>query len=156
MKNEVRLGSKVHSLLLKAAAHHPGRENHHYIYLLGKSKRKNIIQGAVLLKTNDNGCSYMPSVTAESLHKAYVSLIRKKLIPCGMARVSQDLPADADWVEDCGFAVAECGEFMLSIDTSHVIAHRAINVHRSTDENGTDEYVSDYDVETLPISITDK
>ena len=154
--NEVRVGSKIHSFLINAVKKYRSNSTRlPQIYLLGKSKRRGIIQDAVLLKPCGGGCSNMPSIAPQSLHKAYISLVRKNLIPCGLARVAHQLPFSAEWdIGDCGSAIAQCGEFIISVDTENVKAYTATNI-RWDGEDGN-KYLSDFNVKPLSISITDK
>lgn len=148
--NEVRLGSKIHSFLINAVKKYTSDTSFPQIYLLGKDKKTDIVQKAILLKCS-GGCSNMPGIVNQSLHKSYISLVRKNLIPCGLARVARNLPNSADWnTDDGGPAGALCGEYMISVDADNMKAYTATNVRRDG------KYVYDYNIKPLPIRITDK
>src|ERR1035437_9005312 len=55
------------------------------IFLLGKNS-DNLIISEIELEA-EGGCEYMPAINSDELLRAYLELVNKGLIPCGIARI---------------------------------------------------------------------
>lgn len=87
------------------------------IYLLGKNK-KNIVCAAIKVRIRtDSGCEWMPAINSNDLARKYVNLVKKKFIPCGLARIADYLPDNGRMTDEVGWiSKMRAGEYFVSVD----------------------------------------
>lgn len=122
----ILISSKVYSKLVRARGRCSEDQwnRRPIVYLLGVDD-KNIIREALLIGRTDSGCDEMPSLEPESLTKKYIAMAKKGLTPMGLARVAKNFhTGDAHWNGRSGSAIRRCGNFMLSLSKTQLVAER--------------------------------
>lgn len=109
------------------------------VYLLGENKRHMIMDFEKLFSYSD-GCGEMPSIGSTEITNAYIRLAKRKLIPCGIARVGNRFSNNNLWDEDSGGA-------LLTKNMQYVLTYNGIKFSAASlkNKNQDIDYDPDFD-----------
>jgi len=80
------------------------RSNEPLVFLIGENKH-HVAKEMVKLTTIQGGCDLMPSISSGAFTNAYITLAKRNLIPCAIARVSTYFTSKSYWDYDDGPAI---------------------------------------------------
>lgn len=99
------------------------------VFMLGKDPRTDVVVYAEKIDLGScGGCHEMPSISASIMASSYVSMAKKGLHPCGLARVNKAMSNTPYWRGSSGPGVFNLkGALMLSYNGRIVIGQRVQN-----------------------------
>lgn len=147
--------------LLLYKEEHYNRSSQPLVFLIGENKR-HVAKEMVKLTTVDGGCDLMPSIPAGAFANAYITLAKRNLIPCAIARVSTYFASsEGIWDYDDGPAIfMENLSYILSYSEKNTVAQiirsdaKSFDDYEDYDDYGDPTGVEFYDdVKTFKIQV---
>ena len=153
-RDNILICSKVYNALIKKAQQKRGWSPS--VFMLGEDKKQIVREIVAVTKVTDSGCDEMPSINGESMNSAYFKLVKKKLTPVGLVRLSNDkFQYGGHWNGNSGSAIYRSVGYMLTVAQNIITGEVFVPQHPNFRDRSQNKYY-DGRIKTLTVGLTDK